>query len=223
MKNEWFSVLEDDTPQYRIDNMGVRSLSNSELIALMFSGNGSSLEKAKKILVAAGNNLADLSKMDAGTLRNMGLTKHETDRLEVVWEIARRKEFTDACKKKQLTGSNDVYELMASIFDGLNHEEFWVILLNRANRVVDKVRVSKGGISGIVIDVRIILRNCLLNFASSMILCHNHPSGNLKPSDADCQITKKIQEAAKSMDITVLDHVIIADDSYYSFSDERMI
>jgi DNA repair protein RadC len=105
----------------------------------------------------------------------------------------------------------------------LPHEEFWVLVLNRSNRVLDNLRISQGGISGTVIDVRLILKYALDRLGSALILCHNHPSGNLKPSEADLKITRKISEASRTMDILLLDHIIVADNSYFSFSDEGMI
>jgi len=138
-------------------------------------------------------------------------------------ELGRRRKKTDLQEKLRISGSQDIYALFQPMIGDLSHEEFWVLLMNRSNRVIDNIRISQGGISGTVIDVRLILKNALDRLASSLILCHNHPSGNLKPSDADIRITSKIGESSRTMDIQLLDHIIIADNSYFSFSDEGMI
>ena len=116
-----------------------------------------------------------------------------------------------------------MFDLFHPLLGDLPHEEFWILLLNRANRVIDKIRISQGGISGTIIDTRIILKNAVDRLASTIILCHNHPSGNLKPSDADIRITSKMKESSQLMDINLIDHIIVADNSYFSFADEGMI
>jgi DNA repair protein RadC len=138
-------------------------------------------------------------------------------------EIGRRRGKSDLQDKIRIAGSQDVYTLFQPLLGDLSHEEFWILLLNRANRVIDNIRISQGGISGTVIDVRIILKHALDRLASAIILCHNHPSGNLKPSEADMKITSKISDSCRTMDLQLLDHLIIADNSYFSFSDEGLI
>jgi DNA repair protein RadC len=138
-------------------------------------------------------------------------------------ELGRRRSEDPPPARKKISGSRDVYAFFRPSLGDLKHEEFWILLLNRANRVLGRIRVSQGGITGTVIDARIILKHAIERLACSIILCHNHPSGNLKPSDADITITSKIRESCKHMDIQVLDHIIIADNSYFSFSDEGLI
>ncbi len=138
-------------------------------------------------------------------------------------ELGRRRKESDPDEKIKVTTSLDTAAVFKPLLSDLPHEEFWVLLLNRNNLIIDKIMVSQGGISGTIIDVRIIMKMALDKLASSIILCHNHPSGNLIPSEADKEITKKIKEAGKFMDIPVLDHLIIGNDAYFSFADEGLI
>jgi len=137
--------------------------------------------------------------------------------------LGRRRKESEPDEKPKVVTSSDAASIFKPLLSDLPHEEFWVLLLNRNNLYIDKLMVSQGGLSGTVIDVRIILKMALENRACSIILCHNHPSGNLIPSEADKEITKKIKEAGKHMDIPVLDHLIIGNDAYFSFADEGLI
>lgn len=138
-------------------------------------------------------------------------------------EIGRRRKDEDAPVQSVIQSSRDAFAIMQPIVGDLMHEEFWILLLNRSNRLIEAMRTSQGGISGTVTDIRMILKNAILRTASSIVLCHNHPSGNLKPSRADLDITKKMNEAAKMMDLKVLDHIILADRDYFSFADEGLL
>ncbi|MCD6355070.1 MAG: DNA repair protein RadC, partial [Prolixibacteraceae bacterium] len=138
-------------------------------------------------------------------------------------ELGKRRKEAEVFQKKRINGSKDVADYFSPLLGDLNYEEFWVLLLDRSNKIIEKFMVSRGGISGTVIDVRLILKNALEKHASALILCHNHPSGNMQASDADLKITRKINEAAKIMDISVLDHVIIGQNNYLSFADEGML
>ena len=138
-------------------------------------------------------------------------------------ELGRRRKESEPEERPKITTSGDAATIFKPLLSDLPHEEFWVLLLNRNNLVIDKFMVSQGGLAGTIIDVRIILKTALEKLACSMILCHNHPSGNLQPSDADKEITRKIREAGKQMDIPVLDHLIIGNDAYFSFSDEGLM
>ena len=138
-------------------------------------------------------------------------------------ELGRRRNLAEAEQKVQIKSSRDIYEVMYPLIADLPNEEFWVLHLNKANRIIDKERISIGGIGGTVVDVKIILKSALQKLASAMILVHNHPSGNLTPSDADLSITKKLRDAATYLEIMVLDHVIIGDKNYYSFADNGNI
>ena len=138
-------------------------------------------------------------------------------------ELGRRRREEEALKKEIISSSSDIVELIQPQLSDLIHEEFWLILLNRANHIITKTCISKGGISGTVVDPRLVFKAAIEHNASGIILCHNHPSGNSKPSNEDIQLTKKLREAGKNLDINVLDHIIIAGTSFYSFADEGII
>ena len=129
----------------------------------------------------------------------------------------------EVIQKKKIGGSRDVFDLFQPLLGDLPHEEFWVLYLNRANTIIDRVRISQGGIAGTVTDIRLIMKQGVEKLAVSMVLCHNHPSGNLKPSEADSRITKKLKESGEILDIAVLDHLIVSDSSYFSFADEGLM
>ena len=137
-------------------------------------------------------------------------------------ELGRRRRAEEAIELKKITSSKTIFELMQPIIGELPHEEFWVLYLNNGNKVLSKSQQGKGGITGTIIDVRLVFKAALELGATALILCHNHPSGNLKPSEADKQITKKLKEAGKHLDIQVLDHVIVGENGYYSFADEEI-
>jgi len=217
----------EDRPREKLLSKGITSLSNAELLAILIRSGGpdaSAVDLARQVLKQSGNNLQELGRKNVNDLvkhNGMGTVKAIT--IIAALELGRRRKRSELQEKIRISGSQDVYSLFQPLIADLSHEEFWVLILNRSNRVIDNVRISQGGISGTVIDVRLILKNALDRLASSLVLCHNHPSGNLKPSDADIKITTKISEASRTMDIQLLDHIIIADNSYFSFSDEGMI
>ena len=138
-------------------------------------------------------------------------------------ELGKRRKEAEVFVKKKITSSRDAADFITPLLGDLNHEEFWVLLLDRGNKIIDHFMISQGGISGTVIDVRIILKNALEKLASSLILCHNHPSGTMEASDADLRITRKIKNAAQLMDISVLDHIIIGQNNYISMADEGIL
>jgi DNA repair protein RadC len=217
----------EDRPREKLLAKGITSLSNAELLAILIrSGwrDESAVELARKILIVAGNNLRELGKLTVNDLvKHKGMGPAKALAIIAALELGRRRGKSDLQDKIRIAGSHDVYSLFQPLLGDLAHEEFWILLLNRANRVIDNIRISQGGISGTVIDVRIILKHALDRLASTMILCHNHPSGNLKPSEADLKITSKISDSCRTMDLQLLDHLIIADNSYFSFSDEGLI
>lgn len=217
----------EDRPREKLLSKGITSLSNAELLAILIRSGGpetSAVELARQVLKEAGNNLHELGKRNISELvKHNGMGPVKAITIVAALELGRRRKRTEIGDKIRISGSQDVYTLFQPMIGDLSHEEFWVLLLNRSNRVMDNIRISQGGISGTVIDVRLILKHALDRLASALILCHNHPSGNLKPSEADVRITSKIAEASKTMDIQLLDHIIIADNSYFSFSDEGMI
>ncbi|MQY78742.1 MAG: DNA repair protein RadC [Bacteroidetes bacterium] len=217
----------EDRPREKLLSKGLSSLTDAELIAILIGSgnkNESAVELAKKILKAVKNNLNELGKLtveDLMTLKGIGEAKAIT--IIAALELGRRRKLADIMEKKKISGSKDVFEFFQPVLADLPYEEFWILLLNRSNKIIEKFKISQGGISGTVIDVRMILKNAIEKLASSIILCHNHPSGNLQPSEADKKITTKLKDAANIMDMQVLDHLIITDSSFYSFADEGML
>lgn len=217
----------EDRPREKLLAKGTRSLSDAELLAILIgSGNTkeSAVELSRRILKSANNDLSELSKKDAPSLLKFnGIGEAKAVNIMAALELGRRRKESSASARVTITQSRDAADYFRPLLEDLPHEEFWILLLNRSNTVIDKFMVSQGGISGTVIDVKIILKTALEKLTSSMILCHNHPSGNLMASAADKKVTQKIKEAAELMEISVLDHVIIAHDQYLSFADEGML
>ncbi len=217
----------EDRPREKMLTKGIRTLSDAELIAILIgSGNlkETAVELSRRILAQANNNLHELARMSVDDLRKFkGVGEAKAINIMAALELGRRRKESEPEEKVQVTSSADVARIFQPLLGDLPHEEFWVLLLNRSNRVIDKQMVSQGGIAGTVTDVRIILKVAVEKLASSIILCHNHPSGNLQASEADRTITKKIKEAGKWMDIPVVDHVIIGNEKYFSFADKGLI
>lgn len=221
---EW---AEDDRPREKMISKGVAALSDAELMAILI-GSGTKNETAvaisQRILNSSNNNLNELGKLslnDFIKIKGIGPAKGVT--IMAALELGRRRKSSEALNKKQITSSNDVTELFQPLLADLPYEEFWVLLLNRANRVIDKVRISEGGFTATIVDVRKIMRIALDNQAIGLILCHNHPSGNHNPSEDDIKITQKIKEAANTLDIKLLDHLIVTDSKCYSMADNSLL
>jgi DNA repair protein RadC len=214
----------EDRPREKLLQKGISSLSDAELIAILLGSgtrNESAVELSKKVLKSAENNLNELGKLGVADLtKTKGIGEAKAITIMAALEIGRRRKLSEIINKKKITQSNDVFEVFQPIIGDLPHEEFWILLLNRSNKIIDKYKISQGGVSGTVIDTKIILKNAIEKLASSMILCHNHPSGNRNPSSADDQITKKLKAGAELIDISVIDHIIIADTEFYSYADE---
>jgi DNA repair protein RadC len=217
----------EDRPREKMLTKGIRSLSEAELIAILI-GSGSldesAVELARRVLASVNNNLNEQGKKtirDLQKFKGIGPVKAIT--ISAAMELGRRRKESDPEEKQKVVTSADAASIFKPLLSDLPHEEFWILLLNRNNLIIDKAMVSQGGLAGTVIDVRIILKMALDKLASSIILCHNHPSGNLIPSDADKEITRKIKEAGRHMDIPVLDHLVIGNDAYFSFADEGLI
>jgi DNA repair protein RadC len=214
---------EDDRPREKLMLKGKSVLSDAELIAILIgsgSRNESAVDLSKRILASA-DNLNVLGKMSISQLMNFkGIGEAKAITIIAALELGRRRRAEDAIELIKITSSKRVFEIMQPIIGELPHEEFWVLFLNNSNKVISKSQLSKGGISGTIVDVRLVFKLALENGATGLILCHNHPSGNLNPSDADKQITKKIKLAGDSLDVKVLDHLIITETKYYSFVDE---
>jgi DNA repair protein RadC len=215
---------EDDRPREKLVLKGRNSLSDAELLAILI-GSGtrqeSAVDLAKNILRIAHDNLAELSKLTITDLVNVkGIGQARAVTVLAAMELGRRRNESEVLVRDKIKCSRDAYEIFRSTMGDRPYEEFWIILLNRANKILKKCNISEGGISGTVVDPKKIFKISLDNHASSIILGHNHPSGVVTPSEADCRITKKIHEAGAMLEVTVLDHIIVGDDSYYSFADE---
>jgi DNA repair protein RadC len=221
------SWAEEDRPREKLLEKGRHILTEAELIALLIrsgSRNETAVELSKRILASVGNNLHDLGKLNVKELvKFKGIGEAKAISVMAALELGRRRKETDTVKKCRISASQDVYELMRPVMLDLPHEEFWVLLLNRANLVLRKEMISRGGIAGTVVDSKIIFKSAIEHYASSIIIAHNHPSGNLKPSDADLKITRNIREAGKIMEIPLLDHLIVTENGFYSFADEGVL
>ncbi|MTG97327.1 MULTISPECIES: RadC family protein [Myroides] len=218
---------EDDRPREKLILKGKASLSDAELLAILI-GSGSKQETAvelsKRLLQFYSNNLALLARQGVKQLTTFkGIGEAKAVSIIAALEIGQRRRSADQLTQDQITCSQDVFEIMQPVLGDLDHEEFWVLLLSNSNKVNHKLSLSKGGMTGTVVDVRILFKSALDYRATGLILVHNHPSGKLKPSEADIAITKKIKEGGKIMDISLLDHVIITEHSYYSFADEGLM
>jgi DNA repair protein RadC len=217
----------EDRPREKLLLKGTSALSHAELIAILIGSGTSTLsavEVAKKILQAVENNLHELAKLSVNDLMKVkGIGEAKAVTIVAALELGRRRKDIDSQEKPRITGSKDAFELLKGDLMDLPHEEFWVILLNRANRMMKKKKVSEGGVSGTVADPKIIFKFALEELASGVIVVHNHPSGNLAASQSDIDLTKKLKEAGKFLEVQLLDHLIIAGQKYYSFADEGII
>jgi len=217
----------EDRPREKIMSHGIKSLSSAEILAVII-GSGtrkaSAVELSKSILNSVNNNIEELARLDLTQLQKIpGIGPARALSILATFELSNRRNSHAAHPGKKIKGSKDVFGIFHPLLKDLAVEEFWILLVNRANMVLDKAKISQGGISGTVIDTRIILKKAVDKLSSALILCHNHPSGNLKPSEADIRITEKIKKSGELMDINLLDHLIIADNSYFSFADEGLI
>jgi DNA repair protein RadC len=217
----------EDRPREKLLEKGIAALSDAELLAILI-GSGTreqtAVDLAKNILNTVGNDLNELGKLQVDDLKKIkGIGGARAITIIASLELGRRRKLSGVRQKTQITSSQDIYHLFQPIIAELPHEEFWVVFLNRSNKIIEKSRVSMGGVTGTVIDVKIIMKNALQKLASSVILCHNHPSGNHSPSEADKNITHKLAKAGELLDIKVLDHLIITDEKYFSFADEGIL
>jgi len=215
---------EDDKPREKLMLKGKSVLSDAELIAILIgsgSRNESAVDLSKRILASVDHNLNALGKLTIAQLTNFkGIGEAKAISIIAATELGRRRKSEEVVELQKITSSKAVYEVMQPIIGELPHEEFWVLFLNNSNKILFKTQLSKGGMTGTVVDTRIVFKIALEQNATSIILTHNHPSGKLQPSEADIQITKKIKSAGQQLDIPVLDHIIITETGYYSFADE---
>jgi DNA repair protein RadC len=221
------SWAEEDRPREKLLLKGKSALSDAELIAILI-GSGtrslSAVDVAKIILTKAENDLNQLAKFSVKDLQKIkGIGEAKAVSIVSALELGRRRKDMDFVQKVRITCSNDIYQLMKPQLMDLPKEEFWILLLNRANSLIKKEQVSSGGVSGTVADPKIIFKAALDQYASSVVLVHNHPSGNLKPSQADINLTNKMKEAGKLLEIPILDHIIFGDQGYMSFADEGLL
>ena len=228
--NTSFSIKhwsEDDRPREKLLNKGRAALSDAELVAILIgsgSRDESAVELCKRILSSVDNNLSELGKLSIPQLMAFkGIGEAKAISIAAALELGRRRRGEEALERQKITSSKSVYEVMQPIIGELKHEEFWILYLNNSNKIIQKFQLSKGGITGTLVDIRLVLGKALELNATGLILVHNHPSGTLKPSEADKQITKKLKTAAESMDIKVLDHVIVTEKAYFSFADEVLL
>ncbi len=229
-KSTSFSIKnwsDDDKPREKLLHKGRAVLSDAELIAILIgsgSRSESAVELAKRILASVDNNLNELGKLSLNQLMTFkGIGEAKAVTIAAALEMGRRRRGEDAIKISKIESSKDAFEILQPIIGELEHEEFWVLYLNNSNKVLHKVQLSKGGITGTLVDVRILMKQTLELGAVGLILAHNHPSGTLKPSNADKQITQKIKRASESLDIKVLDHLIITQKDYFSFADNQLL
>lgn len=218
---------QDDQPREKLLYKGRAALSDAELVAILIgSGNRdeSAVALCKRILSTVDNNLSQLGKLSIKQLMDFkGIGEAKAITIAAALELGRRRRGEEALQKKKITSSTDVFELLQPIIGELEHEEFWIVYLNNSNKVIQKNQLSKGGMTGTLVDVRLVMKNALEVGATGLILAHNHPSGTLKPSEADKDITQKLKLAAQSLDIKVLDHLIVTEKAYFSFADDGIL
>ncbi|MFA4850960.1 MAG: DNA repair protein RadC [Bacteroidales bacterium] len=230
MKNNYSSIkqwAEDDRPREKLLMKGKNALSDAELIAILISSGNreeTAVDLAKRILKNSNDSIAELSRL---TIKDMmkfkGIGEAKAISIAAALELGRRRREEEATQKKQITSSKDVFDIFHPIMSDMTYEEFWILLLNKANKIIGKFSISEGGLIGTVADPVKIFRKAIEYNAIGMILCHNHPSGNIKPSEADMNLTKKMKEGGKLLDISVLDHIIIGEEKYLSFADEGLL
>ena len=217
----------EDRHREKLIQKGTSSLSDAELLAILISSGTkekSAVDLGRELLGIVNNNLNSLGKLtiaDLKKLRGIGTARAVT--IMAALELGRRRKLAEVPDIPQIKCSKDVADIFQPLLSDLLHEEFWILFLNRSNKVTNRMKLSQGGISGTVTDVRMVMKKAIECLASGIIVCHNHPSGNLNPSESDTRITQKIKEAGNLMDIQLLDHLIISDKDYYSFADNGLL
>ena len=218
---------EDDKPREKLAQKGRSVLSDAELLAILIgSGNRqeSAVQLSQRILSTVDHNLNELGKLSINQLKKFkGIGEAKAITIAAALEVGRRRQGLESTKTEKIRGSHDVFGLLYPLIGELEHEEFWVLYLNNSNKVIHKSQLSKGGITGTLVDVRLVMKQALELGAVAIILAHNHPSGNTKPSSSDKQMTKKLKIAAEALDLKVLDHLILTQHQYLSFADKGML
>ena len=222
--NQW---AEEDRPREKMMLHGVSALSNAELLAILIgsgSTEDSAVELMRKVLNDYHNNLSELGKASIDELcRFKGIGPAKAITILAASELGKRRKEEGVEERRSVLSSKDVYECLYPLMCDLPTEECWVLLLNQASKLIDKVKISAGGLSATAVDVRCILREALLKRASAIALCHNHPSGSIRPSREDDLLTKQVAQASECMNIRFIDHVILTDGAFYSYADEGRI
>jgi DNA repair protein RadC len=217
----------EDRPREKLIQNGTSGLSDAELLGILINSgtkDKSAIDLGRELLSRVNNNLNALGKLTIADLTNIhGIGNARAVTITAALELGRRRKLAEIPDVVQIKCSKDVADIFQPILSDLLHEEFWILFLNRSNRVINRMKLSQGGISGTVTDVRIVMKKAIECLASGIIVCHNHPSGNLNPSESDTTITKKIKEAGNLLDIQLLDHLIISDKEYYSFADNGIL
>lgn len=217
----------EDRPREKLLSKGTPALSDAELVAILLgtgTTSASAVELAKRLLQTVENNLHVLARLTVKDMMKVkGIGEAKAVAIVAALELGRRRKDADPEEKPRITSSRDGFEVLKGHLQDIHHEEFWILLLNRANRLVKKCCVSQGGVAGTVADPKIIFKTAVSELASGVILAHNHPSGNLTASQADIELTRKMKEAGKLLEIQVLDHLIVAGQKYFSFADEGML
>ncbi len=222
--NQW---AEDDRPREKLLLKGKASLSDAELIAILM-GSGSRKESAvdlaKRILHDVNDNLIELSKLDVASLKKYkGVGEAKAISIIAALELGKRRRSAEPLERKTITSSQMVFEYAQTLVADNIYESFYIILLSRANKIIKSVLIGEGGTAGTLVDPKRIFKTALDNNANSIILCHNHPSGNIKPSEQDIRLTRKLKKLGDMMEVGILDHIIVGDNKYYSFADENMM
>jgi len=217
----------EDRPREKLIQKGTSSLSDAELLAILISSgtkDKSAVDLGRELLALANNNLNTLGKLSITDLKKLhGIGTARAVSIAAALELGRRRKLAESPDVIQIKCSKDVADIFQPILADLTHEEFWILFLNRSNKVINQMKLSQGGVSGTVTDVRLVMKKAIEYLASGIIVCHNHPSGNLNPSESDSKITQKIKEAGNLMDIQLLDHLIISDKDYFSFADNGLL
>ena len=217
----------EDRPREKLIIKGAASLSDAELLGILISSGTkekSAVDLGRELLGYADNNLNSLGKLSVNDLKKIhGIGAAKAVTIIAALELGRRRKLAEALHSQKINDSKDIAEIFQPLLADLPHEEFWILFLNKSNRIISKMKLSQGGVSGTVTDVRIIMKKAIEHLASGIIVCHNHPSGNINPSESDIQITNKIKESGKLFDIQLYDHLIISDKDYYSFADNGLL
>ncbi|HMQ47985.1 MAG TPA: DNA repair protein RadC [Saprospiraceae bacterium] len=229
-ENQFISIkswAEEDRPREKLMLKGRHALSDAELLAILLATgtkSESAVSLAQKMLSQVNNDLNELGKRSIKELQKLkGIGSAKAITIAAAMELGRRRQLTDVKIRPQVTCSKDAYHAIGPHLADLNYEEFWILMLNRTNRIIGKAQISIGGVAGTVVDPKMVFRKALEELACSIILCHNHPSGNPKPSQADLELTQKLKQAGLAIEIPIFDHLIITEKSYFSFADDGIL